>query len=152
MRKNTMLSAGLGMIAALALVIGLSGCAEPQAHMNGPSLYEQLGGESGLNSFVHDFLVNVSKDNRINKDFAHANMANLQKQLVAYIGEKAGGPQIYTGPDMYQAHKGMNITDAQWNAFMQDLEATLKQVKAPQLAQAELLGIMMPKKSEIVGH
>jgi len=151
-RKNSTLSAGLGTIAALVLAIGLGGCAKNQTQMNGPSLYEQLGGQSGITTVVHAFLINVGKDNRINAAFAHANLAQLQTQLVAYLGEKSGGPQIYTGPDMYQAHKGMNITDAQWNAFVQDLGATLKQEKVPELAQSELLGLLMPKKSEIVGH
>ena len=152
MRKSSLLSAGLGTIAALVLALGVGGCAKNQNQMNGPSLYEQLGGQSGITTVVHAFLINVGKDNRINAAFAHANLAQLQTQLVAYLGEKSGGPQIYTGPDMYQAHKGMNITDAQWNAFVQDLGATLKQEKVPELAQAELLGILMPKKSEIVGH
>ena len=152
MRKTSMLSAGLGTIAALVMVLTVGGCAKNSAQMNGPSLYEQLGGQSGITTVVHAFLINVSKDNRINAAFSHANLADLQTQLVAYIGEASGGPQVYTGPDMYQAHKGMNITDAQWNAFVQDLGATLKQEKVPELAQSELLGILMPKKSEIVGH
>jgi hemoglobin len=146
------LSAGLVTIAALVLAIGLGGCAKNQNQMNGPSLYEQLGGQSGITTVIHTFLINVGKDKRINTAFAHSNLANLQTQLVAFIGEKSGGPQVYTGPDMYQAHKGMNITDGQWNAFVQDLGMTMKQEKVPELAQAELLGILMPMKSEIVGH
>ncbi|MGC8624555.1 MAG: group I truncated hemoglobin [Phycisphaerae bacterium] len=152
MRKISMLSAGLGMIAALVLVMGVGGCAKNQNQLNGPSLYQQLGGQSGITTVVHAFLIKVGKDQRINAAFAHTNLANLQTQLVAYIGEKSGGPQVYTGPDMYQTHKGMHITDAQWNAFMQDFGMTLKQEKEPQLAQAELLGLLMPMKSEIVGH
>ncbi len=152
MRKITTLSAGLVTIAALVLAIGLGGCAKNQNQMNGPSLYEQLGGQSGITTVIHAFLINVGKDKRINAAFAHSNLANLQTQLVAFIGEKSGGPQVYTGPDMYQAHKGMNITDGQWNAFVQDLGMTMKQEKVPELAQAELLGILMPMKSEIVGH
>ncbi len=152
MQKKTMLSAELGMIAALILAMGMGGCAYKQAQMNGPSLYQQLGGQAGITTVVHAFVINVSKDKRINAAFAHANLTELQTQLVAFIGEKAGGPEIYTGPDMYQAHKGMNITDAQWSAFMQDLGATLKQEKVPELAQSELLGLLMPMKSEIVGH
>ncbi len=152
MRKTSTLSAGLGIIAALVLVIGVGGCAKNQNQMNGPSLYQQLGGQSGISTVVHAFLINVGKDKRINAAFAHANLAQLQTQLVAFLGEKSGGPQIYTGPDMYQTHKGMNITDAQWNAFMQDFGMTMKQEKVPELAQAELLGVLMPMKSEIVGH
>ncbi len=152
MRKISMLSAVLGMIAALVLVMGVGGCAKNQNQINGPSLYQQLGGQSGITSVVHTFLLIVGKDQRINAAFAHANLTNLQTQMVAYIGDESGGPQVYTGPDMYQAHKGMHITDAQWSAFMQDFGMALKEEKVPELAQAELLGLLMPKKSEIVGH
>lgn len=120
--------------------------------MNGPSLYKQLGGRAGITTMVHAFVINITKDQRINAAFTHTNLTEFQSQMVAFIGEKAGGPEIYTGPDMYQAHKGMNITDAQWNAFIQDLAKTMKQENVPELAQSELLGILMPMKSDIVGH
>ncbi len=136
-------------IAAAAL---LGGCSHPQAAMAPPSLYSQLGGQQGITTVVHAFLLNVGKDSRINGAFAHADIADLQKQLVNQIGELSGGPQIYTGPDMYAAHKGMHITEAQWNAFMQDFSNTLKQEKVAPLAQQELIGLLAPMKSDIVGH
>ncbi len=137
---------------AFAAALFLGGCAQPQSNMSAPSLYSQLGGEKGITTVVHTFLINVSKDPRINGRFAHANLAHLQIALVDQIGELSGGPQVYTGPDMYQAHKNMHITDAEWKAFMQDFCNTLKQERVAPLAQQELLGLLTPMKSDIVGH
>lgn len=137
---------------ALAAAVLLGGCAKPQSKMATPSLYSQLGGQQGITTVVHAFLVNVGKDPRINGRFAHANLAHLQTALVDQIGQLAGGPQVYTGPDMYQAHKGMHITNAQWNAFMEDFSDTLKQEHVAPLAQQELIGLLEPMKSDIVGH
>ncbi len=156
MRKHSYsrLRRGLVGVAWASLItglVGLTGCANQQVSQ-GPSLYTSLGRNAGITTVVHAFIVNVGKDRRINARFKHANLANLQTQLVDLIGQDTGGPEVYTGPDMYQVHKGMHITDAQWNAFMEDFGKTLTQEKVPELTQARLLGILMPMKSEIVGH
>lgn len=155
MRHQTVLRSVLSttvLPAALAAAMFLGGCAQSQSKMAAPNLYSQLGGQQGITTVVHAFLINVSKDPRINGRFAHANIAKLQTALVNQIGQLSGGPQIYTGPDMYQAHKGMHITDAQWNAFMEDFSDTLKQQHLTPLAQQELIGLLAPMKSDIVGH
>ena len=156
MRKHSYsrLRRGVTGIASAALMtglLGIVGCASQQANQE-PSLYSSLGGNAGITTVVHAFIVNVGKDSRINNAFAHANLADLQTQLVDMIGQDTGGPEVYTGPDMYQAHKGMHITVAQWNAFMEDFGKTLTQEKVSELNQSRLLGILMPMKSEIVGH
>ncbi|MGC8560422.1 MAG: group I truncated hemoglobin [Phycisphaerae bacterium] len=137
---------------ALAVAVLLGGCAKSPSNMAAPSLYSQLGGQQGITTVVHAFLINVSKDPRINGRFAHANIAELQTALVNQIGQLSGGPQVYTGPDMYQAHKGMHITDAQWNAFMEDFSDTLKEEHVTPVAQQELIDLLAPMKSDIVGH
>lgn len=137
---------------ALVAAVLLGGCAQSTSNMAAPSLYSQLGGQQGITTVVHAFLINVSKDPRINGRFAHANIAKLQTALVNQIGQLSGGPQVYTGPDMYQAHKGMHITDAQWNAFMGDFSATLKEEHVTPVAQQELIDLLAPMKSDIVGH
>ncbi len=143
--------AGMALTAVTAAMLGLAGCASQQTSGE-PSLYAGLGGKAGITTVVHAFLVNVGKDSRINQAFAHSNLANLQVQLVNLIGQDAGGPEVYTGPDMYQAHKGMHITDAQWNAFMEDFGKTLAQENVSELDQSRLIGLLEPMKSEVVGH
>ena len=142
--------ASIAMTALLTATLGLAGCSS-MGHTSQPTLYSQLGGEKGISAVVHAFVLNVAHDQRINARFAHVNIPHLEAQLTAFFCQETGGPQVYTGPDMYAVHKGMHITNAQWTAFMTDFELTLKQEKVPQLQQARLLGLLEPMKSEIVG-
>jgi hemoglobin len=53
---------------------------------------------------------------------------------------------------MLEAHTGMQITDAEFNALVGDLVAALDQFKVPQQEKDELLAILGPMKSDVVGH
>jgi hemoglobin len=146
------------------LVLALSGgmlssCSKsndpaPQAT---PSLYERLGGINAVSAVVDQFLVNVVADNRINASFS-ATVANeyrttlLRNNLIDQICAGAGGPCVYKGKNMLEAHRGMNITDAQFNALVEDLVAALNTFNVKEKEQQDLLAILGPMKSDIVGR
>lgn len=116
------------------------------------SLYQRLGEKKGITTVVNQFVANVAADKRINKFFAKTNIPRLKKNLVDQICEGTGGPCKYTGRSMKAAHKGMNITDQDWNALVEDLVRALNQFKVPKRDQDELLGILGPMKKDIVGQ
>lgn len=121
------------------------------------TLYERLGGISAISAVVDQFIVNVVSDNAINAQFA-ATAANefrarlLRNNLIDQICAGAGGPCQYKGKTMKEAHKGMNITDAQFTALVNDLVAALDKFNVPKAEKDELLGILGPMKSDIVGQ
>ena len=47
---------------------------------------------------------------------------------------------------------GMGITDAQFNALVEDLVKSLDKFKVPEKEKGELLGILGPMKPSIVGQ
>jgi hemoglobin len=51
---------------------------------------------------------------------------------------------------MKTAHAGMGITDADFNALVEDLVATLDKFKVPEKEKGELLGLLGPMKKDIV--
>jgi hemoglobin len=53
---------------------------------------------------------------------------------------------------MKSAHRGMNVTDAQFNALVEDLVKTLDKFKVPAKEKGELLAILGPLKPDIVGQ
>jgi len=116
------------------------------------SLYERLGGQPAITAVVDDFVGNVAADNRINGFFARTDIPRLKKLLVEQICAGTGGPCTYTGRSMQAAHKGMNITDAQFNALVEDLQKTLNKFKVPEKEQGELLAVLGPMKPQIVGQ
>jgi hemoglobin len=116
------------------------------------SLYDRLGGKDAITAVVDDFVGNVAADKRINGFFAKANIPHLKLELVNQICSATGGPCTYTGKDMRTAHKGMGITDADFNALVEDLQKTLNKFNVPAKEQGELLGILGPLKPQIVGQ
>ena len=57
----------------------------------------------------------------------------------------------YKGKTMLESHKGMNITTAEFNALVGDLVAALDKFKVPQKEKDELLAILGPMSTDIVG-
>lgn len=116
------------------------------------SLYERLGGKDAITAVVDDFVANVAADKRINGFFAKADVPRLKRNLVDQICQATGGPCTYTGKDMRTAHKGMGITDADFNALVEDLKKSLDKFKVPAKEQGELLGALGSLKPQIVGQ
>jgi hemoglobin len=116
------------------------------------SLYERLGGKDAITAVVDDFVANVAADKRINGFFAKTDVPRLKRNLVDQICQATGGPCTYTGKDMKTAHKGMGITDADFNALVEDLKKSLDKFKVPAKEQGELLGALGSLKPQIVGQ
>lgn len=133
--------------ALLAIAIIAVGCAPMLAEK---SLYERLGGKPAIQAVVDDFVANVAADARINRYFAGANIARLKAQLVDQICEAAGGPCRYTGQNMRDAHRGMGVSSAAFDALVEDLVKSLDKFKVPQKEKGELLSVLGPMKQDIV--
>ena len=144
------LSSILGMLAvAMATTLFAQGGATQK------SLYDRLGGKTAIVSVVDDFVANCAADTRINSFFAAtakdpARLAKFKNNLVDQICEAAGGPCKYTGKDMKTAHAGMGITEAHFNALVEDLVKTLNKFKVGKAEQDQLLGVLGPMKAQIV--
>lgn len=121
------------------------------------SLYRRLGREKAITAVVDEFVTNVAADARINHYFAAAasdpkRMAAFKTNLVNQICEASGGPCKYTGKSMKEAHKGMGITAADFNALVEDLVKALDKLKVGEKEKNELLAVLGPMKSDIVEH
>jgi hemoglobin len=115
------------------------------------SLYERLGGKEAISAVVDDFVANVAADARINARFAKTDIPHLKQMLVDQICQATGGPCTYTGRSMREAHKGMNITEAEFNALVEDLTRSLDKFKVPEREKTELLTALGGMKGDIVG-
>jgi hemoglobin len=74
------------------------------------SLYEQLGGEPGIEAIVDDFYDRVIADDLLGAWFTAVDHARLRVHLRAFLAVSLGGPEGYTGRSMRQAHGGLSIT------------------------------------------
>ncbi len=114
------------------------------------SLFERLGGKPAVEAVIDDFLGRVAKDERINARFAVGHVPRLRQRLVELVCAGTGGPCVYSGRDMKSSHAGMGITNAQFDALVGHLVATLDKFKVPAQEKGELLAILGPMRGVIV--
>ena len=147
MKRALCIFATLGLVA-------LTGTSHARAQAT-KSLYDRLGGRSAIVAVVDDFVANCAADTRINKFFAATaadknRLAAFKNTLVDQVCEAAGGPCKYKGKDMKAAHAGMGISNADFNALVEDLTKALSKHKVGKAEQDQLLAILGPMRSSIV--
>ena len=138
----------LPMIMAASLLLSACGTMQPKEK----SLYERLGGKEAIVAVIDDFVGNVAADDRINKRFANSNPVRLKSQMVDFVCQGTGGPCKYTGRDMKSGHTGMNITEAEFNALVDDLVKTLDKFKVPAKEKNDLLSLLGSMKGDIINR
>jgi hemoglobin len=141
-------SALRAFVPALALL--LAACATPAAQS--PKLYDEMGGKGGIETIVDDFLNNLANDTRIAHFFATTDISHFRSMLIKQFCELSGGPCTYGGKNMYDAHDKLHITDADFNALVEDLQKAMDDAQVPQSAQNRFLVLLVPMQKDSVGH
>ena len=105
-----------------------------------PTLYEALGAEGGIRDAVDAFYARVVADIDLADFFAGVDM----------LVSATGGPRQYTGQDMAEAHRGLNITDAAFDKVVGHLGATLAAAGADDDSIGAVVAALSPLRSSIV--
>ena len=148
-----MKSRAISFVSAVLMLAMLAGTTA--AFAADKSLYDRLGGKPAITAVVDEFVSRVAADSRINGFFKAtaadpARLAKFKANLVDQICQGSGGPCKYMGKDMKTAHAGMGISDADFNALVEDLVGALDKFKVPAKEKNDLLGILGPMKPDIV--
>ena len=133
------------------------------------TLFERLGGETGVAAIVDDFVDRVIADPRTNWERkgvkrggvlgiggkaaewspTEENVAALKLHLAQFVGVATGGPIEYEGRGMGEVHHGMKITNAEFDASIGALKATLDALKVPIDEQKELLAVFESVRPQV---
>jgi hemoglobin len=97
-------------------------------------------------------MVNVAADARIKQRFAGANLRGLKQNLVEQICQVSGGPCLYTGRDMKTAHTSMAISEAEFDAVVEDMAKSLDKFQVSAEDKGQLLALIGKMKGDIVGR
>ena len=120
------------------------------------SLYDRIGGQAALTKVVDDFVARAAANPKVNFtrngtwNASDAAVKTLKMHLVNFLGSAFGGPQKYTGRSMKEAHKGMAITQAEFDALAADLKAVLEANKVPSAEVNEIMKIAASTAPDIV--
>ena len=142
---------------ALSIVIGvlLSGfvTTDRVSAQNGDSLYKRLGGYDALAKVTDDFIVRLATDKTLGRFFVGASDSSkmrIRQLVVDQLCAATGGPCVYIGRDMKTAHKGLGITEEDWNIAVKHLVATMTKFNVPEKEQKEVAAALTTLKSDIV--
>ncbi len=120
------------------------------------SLYERLGGLEGISLVVSDFVDVFIQDQvimsnpRVKERKTPESAPYIKYQVTTMVCQATGGPCEYTGLDMREAHKGLNVSDSEWDRMVEIFAETLAKHNVPERETQELFGILGPTKDDIV--
>ncbi|MGQ0640650.1 MAG: group I truncated hemoglobin [Gemmatimonadaceae bacterium] len=137
---------------AAFVTLGVSASASAQAGASN-SLYKRIGGYDAIAAVTDDFLGRLANEPLIAPFFrgqSQNTIGKLRMLVIEQVCAATGGPCVYTGRDMKTVHKGLGITEEQWNASTRHFTATLEKFNVPAKEKSELLGIIGSLKNDIV--
>lgn len=121
--------------------------------MTEKTLYERLGGYDAITAVVNELLSRLMSDSQLGRfwDNRGEDGINREKQLlIDYLCMSAGGPMLYTGRDNKTSHKGMGISESDWEKLIGHLNATLDVFQVPLQERRDLLGFIESTRADIV--
>jgi hemoglobin len=117
---------------------------------SGDSLYSRLGGRAGITAIVDDIWINHTSNPVIKNRYINSDPAKVKRLVTEMCCAGFGGPEQYTGKDMVSAHRGMNISEAEFIAVCDDVLHALEKHSAGKREKDEILCILYSLKPEVV--
>jgi len=137
----------LGWLAGI--IILLSACSSSQPRQE-DSLYQQLGGDIGIDQLAITSLQLLREEERLAFLFEDIDEHNLIRQLSDQLCYLSGGPCVYEGLSMQDAHAGMALTEAEFDIFVQVFMNAMAANNIPFSAQNKLLAMLAPMRTDVI--
>lgn len=115
------------------------------------SLYERLGRFDGITRIVHDVMQAHLENPLVAPRFAAVkDLDHARKMAVEFFCAGCGGPESYTGRDLLVAHKGMNISEQEYIAAMDDILGALEKNGIDPATRGEVTAILYSLKGNVI--
>ena len=114
------------------------------------SIYDEIGGHAAVKAAVEVFYQRVTADPLVSPWFAGVDLERLKGHQRAFIAAALGGPELFAGRDMNVAHAGLGITGPAFDAVVEHLALTLRDIGVDGAAIAQITARLEPLKADIV--
>ena len=135
-------------VLSLLVVAGLSLSTPLMA--DDDTLFSDMGGKAGIDRLVDASVDNYLADDRIKAIFDESNIDRIRMELKDQFCQLAGGPCVYKGHNMVATHKGLHLTNANFNALVEDLQAAMEKCGISFPTQNRFLARLAPYQHEVV--
>ena len=91
------------------------------------SIYDRIGGEEGIAGMVDSFYSKVLADSVLAPYFTSVPMDKQQRMQREFFAAATGGPIVYSGRPLGEAHRSLGITHEEFQRFTEHLIETLEE-------------------------
>ena len=133
----------LGLAAVAALLLSTPVRADD-------TLYADMGGKAGMDRLVEVSVDKYLADPRIKDIFSESNIERIRAELKDQFCMIAAGPCAYTGHSMTATHKGLHLTNANFNALVEDLQDAMEVCDIAFATQNRFLARLAPMQHQVV--
>lgn len=123
-----------------------------QAQTTDDTLYRAWGQKAGIEAVMKDFVPRLKADARLGSFFKDTNAQHLITQLTEQLCQQAGGPCVYKGVPMKEAHEGMDIGRREFNALVEVLQQSMDAQGIPFAAQNAMLARLAPMHKDVINR
>jgi len=120
------------------------------------SIFEEIGGEAAIDKAVDLFYQKVLADGRIKHFFDGVDMKKQANMQRAFLTFAFGGPNNYEGRSLKAAHerlvKEMGLNDSHFDAVLENLGNTLKELDVPDNLIAKAAGVAESVRDDVLGR
>lgn len=114
------------------------------------TLFADMGGQPGIDRLVDASVDAYLADPRIAPIFGESNIERIRAEFKVQFCQVAGGPCQYAGHDMTAAHRGLHLTNADFNAVVEDLQGAMGKVGIGFSTQNRFLARLAPMQRQVV--
>ncbi len=119
------------------------------------TLYERLGAAKGITKLVDDIVDHHMNNPVINARYLPLKdnperFAMIRQHTINFFCAGAGGPQRYDGRGMVGAHKGMNVSEQEFLAVIDDVMQAMEANHYKADEKKDVLAILYSLKAEII--
>jgi hemoglobin len=115
-----------------------------------PTVYDELGQEPAITEAVDRFYRRVLDDSDLAPVFDGTDLDRLKAHQAALLVKVLGGPDRYSGRSLAAAHRGLGITDDQYERVGGHLTAVLEELGASGRALAAVTTTLAAVRPDIV--
>jgi hemoglobin len=115
------------------------------------ALYQRLGGSEGIARLVDDVMAAHLVNPIVKTRFENIkDMERAKRMAREFFCSGTGGPEPYTGKDMLAAHKGMNISEQEYLAVMDDIVGAMNKHELEESTKNDVVAILYSLKDNII--
>lgn len=142
----------LSVLFYAGVMLSPAGLAEDDKTLDSNSIYARLGGQASIDAAVDLFYVKVLADDRVNFLFDDVNMKRQIRRQKEFLSAAFGGPVAYTGKNLREAHKNLDLREVDFAAIAENLQATLDELKVDKALTGEIMTLVASTKDAVLNR